>query len=95
MDSSISFSNSIYREQETRENAELSAFTRAVADVFGSQQAGLAERDWLDECDSMDTPPLSVSRNWRAVSIAASFRVGANQGILTHLLGDDNQPGAL
>ena len=55
MDSNISFSSSIYLEQETREDEELSAFTRAVADVFGPQQASLSERDWLDEADSMDT----------------------------------------
>ena len=88
MDSNTSFSNSIYLEQETREDAELFAFTRAVADVFGSQQALLAERDWLGECDSMDTPPLAVVRNWRAVSVAASFRLGANQGAVAHLLSD-------
>ena len=75
MDSNISFSTSVYLEQETREDAELSAFTQMVADAFGPQQALLSERDWLSECDSMDTPPLSVVRNWRAVSVAASFRL--------------------
>jgi hypothetical protein len=95
MDSNISFSNSIYLEQETREDAELFAFTRAVTDVFGSQQAVFSERDWLDESDSMDTPPLSVVRNWRAVSVAASFRLGANEGALAHLLSDDDQPRAV
>jgi hypothetical protein len=80
MDSNISFSSSIYLEQETREDEELSAFTRAVADVFGPQQASLSERDWLDEADSMDTPPLSTVRNWRAVSVAASFRLAVDPG---------------
>lgn len=90
MDSN-SFSNSFYLEQETREDEELSAFTRAVANEFGSQQASLSERDWLSESDSMDTPPLSVVRNWRAVSVAASFRLGANQGFLAHLASDNDQ----
>jgi len=84
MDSNISFSNSIYLEQETREDEELSSFTRAVAEAFGSQAARLSEIDWLNEAESMDTPPLSVVRNWRAVSIAASFRLGADPGKLDH-----------
>jgi hypothetical protein len=94
MDSNTSFSNSIYLAQEAREDAELSAFTRAVTDVFGSQQALVSERDWLSECDSMDTPPLSVVRNWRAVSVAASFRLGDNQDALAQLLSDDEPPTA-
>jgi hypothetical protein len=88
MDSNISFSSSIYLEQETREDEELSVFTRAVADVFSPQEARLSERDWLDEADTMDTPPLSTVRNWRAVSIAASFRLEADPGTLAHLLSD-------
>lgn len=90
MDSNTSFSNSFYLEQETSEDEELSAFTRVVANVFGSQQALVSERDWLSESDSMDTPPLSVVRNWRAVSVAASFRLGANQGVLAHLAADND-----
>lgn len=86
MDSNISFSSSIYVEQETREDEELSAFTKAVAGEFGLQQALLAERDWLSESESMDTPPVSVVRNWRAVSIAASFRLVVDQGGLAPLL---------
>jgi len=88
MNSHTSFSSSIYLEQETREDQELSAFTRAVADVISPQQARLAERDWLDEADTMDTPPLSTVRNWRAVSIAASFRLEADPAALAHLLSD-------
>jgi hypothetical protein len=88
MDSNLIFSSSIYLEQETREDKELSAFTRTVADVFSLQQARLAERDWLDEADSMDTPPLSTVRNWRAVSIAASFRLEPDPDTLAHLLSD-------
>ena len=79
MDTNVSFSSSIYLERETKEDVELSAFTRAVADEFGLQQALLSERDWLSESDSMDTAPVSVLRNWRAVSIAASFRLAPDQ----------------
>ena len=49
MDSKTSFSNSIYLEQETREDVELAGFTQAVADEFGSEQAMLSERDWLSK----------------------------------------------
>jgi len=88
MDSNVSFSSSIYLEQETREDEELSAFTRAVTDVFGPEQARLSERDWLDEAESMDTPPLSTVRNWRAVSVAASFRLEVDPGALANLQRD-------
>lgn len=82
MDSNLAFSTSIYVEQESREDEELSAFTKVVASEFGLQQALLAG---LTESESMDTPPGSVGRNRRAVSIAASFRLVADQGGLEHL----------
>ena len=70
-----SFSNSIYTEQEHVEEQELSAFTCEVTDHFGPEQAKLAERDWLDESELMDSPPLSTGHNWHAVTIAASARL--------------------
>jgi len=88
MDNNRSFSSSIYRERETGEDQELSAFTRAVADVFGPQRVGPSERDWFAESDSMDTPPLSAVRNWRAVSIAAWFRLAPDSDALA--LSDNN-----
>jgi len=91
MDTNKLFSNSIYLEQEKREEEELSAFTREVADLFGSQEASLAERDWLDESESMDTPPLSTVRNWRAVTIAASFRLAGDLCELAHLLAESDE----
>ena len=66
---------SIYVEEEHREEQELSAFTFAVTQLFGSEQARLSERDWLEESDLMDSPPLAADRNLRAISIAASFRL--------------------
>ena len=45
MDTNISFSSSIYLEQEAGEDEELAAFTRAVADMFGPQQACLSVRE--------------------------------------------------
>jgi hypothetical protein len=70
-----SFSNSIYIEQEHIEEQELSAFTSAVMQSYGPEQASLSARDWLDESDLLDSPPLSTGRNWQAVTIAASARL--------------------
>lgn len=86
-----SFSNSIYLEEETREDEELSAFTRAVEDGFGPEQARESEREWLDEADSMDAPPLSTVRNWRAVSIAAAYRLTADARAMARLRSDNNE----
>ncbi|HJZ79890.1 MAG TPA: hypothetical protein VKD91_06080 [Pyrinomonadaceae bacterium] len=91
MDGNKPFSSSVYQEQETREDEELSAFTQAVADEFGPQQASLSERDWLDESDSMDAPPLSTVRNWRAVSIAAAFRLADDPDDLAPLPSDNDE----
>lgn len=57
---------------------ELSAFIRAVTQLYGSEDAKLATEDWLDESQLMDSPPLLTDRTWRAVTIAASARL-ANQ----------------
>ncbi|MFZ1010241.1 MAG: hypothetical protein WAN65_25615 [Candidatus Sulfotelmatobacter sp.] len=54
---------------------ELSAFIRAVTELFGPEEAGLSAEDWLDESELTDSPPRSTSRNWRAVTIAASARL--------------------
>jgi hypothetical protein len=54
---------------------ELSAFIRAVMRIYGSEEAKLAAEDWLEESELMDSPPLSASRNWRSVTIAASARL--------------------
>jgi len=80
--------NSIDIEQEQREEQELSAFTCAVTQLFGQEQARLSERDWLDESDLIDSPPFSAVRNLRAVTIAALFRLGAHQPRLVDLLSE-------
>jgi hypothetical protein len=66
---------SIFVEQEHVEERELSTFISAVTEMFGAEQGRLSERDWLDESDLMDSPPLCTSRGWRAVTIAASARL--------------------
>jgi hypothetical protein len=59
----------------TMAERELSAFIRAVTELFGSEQARLSAEDWLDELASMDCLPGSTSRDWRAVTIAALARL--------------------
>ena len=67
---------------------ELSAFIRAVTQRDGFEQAKLAAEDWLEESALLDSRPLWTSRNWRAVTIAASARL-ANRVIVQQHLGLD------
>jgi len=63
---------------------ELSAFIRAVTQLHGPEEAKLAAGDWLNESELMDSPPLSTSRNWRAVTIAASARLANRLTVPRH-----------
>ena len=64
MNSHEQFCNSTYDDQMHIAERELSAFIRAVSQLFGSEEAKLSAEDWLDETESIDGPPLSTSRNW-------------------------------
>ncbi len=75
MNTRDSFSSSIYADEMHVAERELSAFVSAVTELFGPDQAKLSAEDWLDESELLDSPPRSVSRNWRAVTIAASARL--------------------
>ena len=44
-----SFSNLIYEERAYLAGHELSSFIAAVTEVYGSEQARLSEKDWLEE----------------------------------------------
>lgn len=70
-----SFSDSIYEEQGHLAERELSSFIAAVNASYGPEQARLSTEDWLEESELMDSPPRSETRNWRAVTIAASARL--------------------
>lgn len=70
-----SFSDSICEEQTQLAERELSSFIAAVSELYGPEQAKISAKDWLDESELMDAPPLSTDRNWRAVTIAASVRL--------------------
>jgi hypothetical protein len=81
MDKKESVRNSTCEEQINMAGRELSAFIRAVAELCGPEQARLSTEDWLDESELMDSPPRATSRDWRAVTVAASARL-ANRGTL-------------
>jgi hypothetical protein len=75
------FSDSIYAGEMHIAEHELSAFVQAVTQMFGEDEARVAANDWLDESELMDSPPLSTSRDWRAVTIAASARLASRLNI--------------
>ena len=51
MDKEESFCNSTCEEQIKMAERELSAFIRAVTELFGPEQARLSTEDWLDESE--------------------------------------------
>jgi hypothetical protein len=75
MDKQESVRNSTCADQIYMAQRELSAFIRAVMELFGPEQATLSTEDWLDESELMDGSPLATSRDWRAVTVAASARL--------------------
>jgi hypothetical protein len=72
MNKEDSFRNSTCEDQINMAERELSAFIRAVTELFGQEQARLSTEDWLDELELMDRPPGATSRDWRAITVAAS-----------------------
>lgn len=89
MNSRRQFCDSSCVEQMHIAERVLSAFIRAVTQLYGPEEAKLAAEDWLHESQLIDSPPLSTARNWRAVTIAASARL-ANR--LTRAASLDRSP---
>ena len=75
------FSTSVYEDESHHAERELSAFVHAVRELYGPEEAQLSTVDWLDEADSIDMPPVSTGRNWRAVTIAASARLASRVNV--------------
>jgi len=75
MNAKESFSNSAYENQIHIAERELAAFLGAVTELFGPEQGRVSAEDWLDESELMDSAPRSTSRDWRAVTVAASARL--------------------
>jgi hypothetical protein len=75
-----SFRSSSCEDQIKMAERELSAFIGAVTELFGPEQARVSTEAWLDESELMDCPHPATSRDWRAVTVAASARL-TNRGI--------------
>jgi hypothetical protein len=65
---------------------ELSAFIRAVTELFGPEEAKLSAEDWLGEAELIDSLPQSTSQTWRAVTIAASAMLANRRTSLHSIL---------
>ena len=81
MSSRQQFCKSSFDEETHIAERELSRFVRAVTHLFSAEQATLSVEDWLVESDLPDSPPCSSSRNWRAVTIAATARVATRLAV--------------
>jgi hypothetical protein len=88
MNSQEQFCNSIYADQMRIAEHQLSAFIRAVTQLFGSEEAKLSAEDWLHEAERMDSPPRATIQDWRAVTIAASARLADRLAIAQHRRSD-------
>jgi hypothetical protein len=84
MNTEKSFSTSNYADQVNVAERELSAFIRAVTQLFGPEEARVAAEDWLDESESMDSPPRSTSADWRAVTVTAAARLANRRNPALH-----------
>jgi hypothetical protein len=56
---------------------ELSAFIRAVDQLFGAEQARQSALDWIEELECMDWPSGESIPDWRRATVGASVRLGA------------------
>jgi hypothetical protein len=61
---------------KTMAERELSAFFRAVTELYGSEQAEASTEDWLRELMTINDLPASA-REWRTLTIAAAARLGS------------------
>jgi hypothetical protein len=75
MDKEESFRNSTCEDQINMAERELSAFIRAVTELFGPEQARLSIEDWLNQSELMDSPHRATRKEWRAAAMAASARL--------------------
>jgi hypothetical protein len=60
---------------------ELSAFFRAVTELFGPEQAALSAEDWLRELMATDGLPSSA-REWRSITAKVSAQLASQVNAL-------------
>ena|SRR5690348_10899448 len=56
---------------------ELSAFIRAVDELFGTEQARQSALKWIEELGGMEWPSGESTPDWRRATVGASARIGA------------------
>lgn len=78
------FSTTVYEDETHQAERELSAFIHAIKELYGPEEAQLSTVDWLEEAQSIDMPPVSAGRNWRAVTIAASARLASRRNAIVY-----------
>lgn len=54
---------------------ELGAFTKAVSELYGAEQACLATEDWLVELETSNELAGLTPSAWRCITLAASARL--------------------
>lgn len=59
----------------TAMRAEFLAFTRAVTELFGPEQARQSAEDWFNELASKDCMPGPSMCEWQLVTVAAMARL--------------------
>jgi hypothetical protein len=65
----------------TTAEQELTAFFRAVMNLFGPELAELSADDWLNELTATESLPSST-RDWRGITLKASTRLAARVNAL-------------
>jgi alkylhydroperoxidase/carboxymuconolactone decarboxylase family protein YurZ len=72
---------------------ELTAFFRAVVNLFGSELAELSADAWLNELMTTESLPSST-REWRGITLKASTRLalGVNASAITGIHAGHSHP---
>ena len=68
---------------------ELAAFTRAVRELFGPEQANLSSAEWIDELESLNWPVGSGASGFRQITAAASSRLAHRRLFRSHMGSDE------
>ena len=84
MNESEPFPDSVYIDRACIAGRELSAFVKAVTQLFGPEQARVAAEDWLAKSELIGAQPRSTTRDWRSVTIAASARLATRIDAAEH-----------
>lgn len=71
---------------------ELAAVFASVTELFGSEQARLTAKDWVEIMESLDALEDLTNRDWRQISISALARLASRLNAAATLI--ESSPGA-